>query len=58
MLTSGHHVFARDTPVDDCVRLAALFEALAAGRVRIERPAMMLMRYPGWPPVAVLLCTQ
>ena len=58
MLTSGHNVFARDTPVDDCARLAALFEAICAGRLVWEKPGVLVVVHPGCPLVTVVLCLQ
>lgn len=47
MLTHGTHVFAPDTPVEDCARLAALMEALCAGRLVWDKPARVAVVHPG-----------
>lgn len=58
MLQSGNHVFAPDTPVDDCARLAALMEALCAGRLVWDKPGVLALLYPGTPPQVRVLCLQ
>lgn len=53
MLVPGHHVFSPETPVGECARLAALFEAVVDGRVRIKPPLPPLLVLVLWYTVPV-----
>lgn len=55
-----NHLFDRETPVGECERLSLLMEAICAGWITFERPALLGIVWPGpaGSQVAFALCPQ